>query len=73
MDKPTLELVTNDKGKTPMPPRTTPPAKTTRMTTDLSSGKDKRAVFDPIRNEALNILTDFVELNRAPRTASVSK
>jgi hypothetical protein len=34
------------------------------------STKDKPAVFDPVRNEALNILTDFVELNREPRTAS---
>jgi carboxyl-terminal processing protease len=40
---------------------------------DEVSTKDKPEVFDPVRNEALNILTDFVELNRAPRTASTSK
>ena len=37
---------------------------------EINPDKDKKAVFDPVRNEALHILTDFVDLNRAPRTAS---
>jgi carboxyl-terminal processing protease len=36
---------------------------------DMSNEADKKAIFDPVRNEALNVLTDFVDLNRAPRTA----
>jgi carboxyl-terminal processing protease len=35
----------------------------------MSDEADKKAIFDPVRNEALNVLTDFVDLNRAPRTA----
>jgi carboxyl-terminal processing protease len=72
VDKPTLELVTNDKGKTPDANEDNA-AGEDDADADLLSGKDKRAVFDPIRNETLNIMTDFVELNRAPSTASVSK
>jgi carboxyl-terminal processing protease len=37
---------------------------------DTDAQLDKKAIFDPVRNEALNILTDFVDLNRAPRTAA---
>jgi len=71
VDKPTLELVNNEKGKDP--------SADSSLTDDddddddVVGSKDKQAVFDPIRNEALNILTDFVDLNRAPRTASVGK
>jgi carboxyl-terminal processing protease len=36
---------------------------------DMDGQQDKKAIFDPVRNEALDILTDFVDLNRAPRTA----
>jgi carboxyl-terminal processing protease len=67
VDKPKLELVHNETGKA---------AKSADADDDDAdddddvSAKDKTAVFDPVRDEALHILTDFVELNRAPRTAS---
>lgn len=68
VDKPKLELVTNVTAKD---------AKAADGADDadddddeFDSGKDKAAVFDPVRNETINILNDFVELNRAPRTAS---
>jgi carboxyl-terminal processing protease len=68
VDKPKLELVNNESGKT---------AKGADADGDDDADddddvptKDKAAVVDPVRDEALNILTDFVELNRAPRTAS---
>jgi len=71
VDKPKLELVNNEKVK--------PAASGSDDASgdedgaeddDVVAGKDKPAIFDPIRNETLNILTDFVELTRAPRTAS---
>jgi carboxyl-terminal processing protease len=70
VDKPTLELVNNDKSKK---------ADSDDLLDgddsddDVVTDKDKKPVFDPIRNETLNIMTDFVELNRAPATASVNK
>ena len=33
----------------------------------------KKPAIDPVRNEALNILSDFIELSRTPKTASVNK
>ena len=69
VDKPTLELVNNQPGKAQAADDGTG-----GIDGDDDDGlvpdKDKKAVFDPVRNETLNILADFVDLNRAPRTAS---
>jgi carboxyl-terminal processing protease len=70
VDKPNLELVNNEKGKD---------AAAADPSADEDSGddddiipkKDKTA-FDPIRNETLNIMSDYIELNRAPSTASAA-
>jgi carboxyl-terminal processing protease len=68
--KPTLQLVTNDIPK-PTPTDQSADADDDAADSDLDTdAKDKPDLTDPVRNEALNILTDFVELNRAPRTAS---
>jgi len=70
VDKPNLELVTNETGKQAAAADEDAFADDDADDDDIVSDSDKKAVFDPVRNEALNILTDFVELNRAPRTAS---
>jgi carboxyl-terminal processing protease len=68
--KPKLELVTNDTKKADAADAD---AEDGDDDESLASGKDNRVVADPIRNETLNILSDFVDLERAPRTASVNK
>ena len=83
VDKASLELVSNDKPKDPKATASPKPDQTPAASPDgddgdddadiLSQSKDKVPVFDPVQNEALNILGDFVELNKAPKTASVSK
>jgi carboxyl-terminal processing protease len=71
VDKPKLELVNNTTGKAAQATDANAGADDDADDDDDEiSTKDKPVVFDPVRNEALNILTDFVELNRAPRTAS---
>ncbi|MEP7015543.1 MAG: carboxy terminal-processing peptidase [Verrucomicrobiota bacterium] len=43
---------------------------------DLAGGSDdstKEPVIDPERDEALNILSDFVDLSRGPKTASANR
>jgi carboxyl-terminal processing protease len=70
VDKPKLELVNNTSGKAAQATDANAGADDDADDDDEISTKDKPVVFDPVRNEALNILTDFVELNRAPRTAS---
>jgi carboxyl-terminal processing protease len=72
VDKPTLELVNNEKGKNAAADQNAAAADADADDDDdiVPAAKDKKVIFDPIQNEALNILTDFVELNRAPRTAS---
>jgi len=68
VDKPNLELVSND---TPKTAAGVPPADPDDADDDDEfSSNDKPDLTDPVRSEAINILTDFVELNRAPRTAS---
>jgi carboxyl-terminal processing protease len=67
VDKPNLELVNNVPGKVEAAEN---PDNDGDDEDDINPDKDKKAVFDPVRNEALHILTDFVDLNRAPRTAS---
>ena len=73
VDKPNLQLVNNEKGKNAAAADENAGADDDADDDDDVSTKDKPVVFDPIRNETLNILTDFMELNRAPRTASVNK
>jgi len=74
VDKPTLELVNNEKGKdAAAADQNAGSDADSADDDDIVPTKDKKAVFDPLQNETLNILADFVELNRAPRTASVSK
>jgi carboxyl-terminal processing protease len=72
VDKPNLELVNNVKGKKADDAEAALDEDEDEDD-DVVSDKDKVVPFDPIRNETLNILTDFVEFNRAPRTASVNK
>jgi carboxyl-terminal processing protease len=69
VDKPKLELVNNTMGKGAQAADANADDDAADDDDEVST-KDKPVVFDPVRNEALNILTDFVELNRAPRTAS---
>jgi carboxyl-terminal processing protease len=71
VDKPTLDLVSNSSGKGAHATDQNASADDDAADDDDDvSTKDKAAVFDPVRNEALRIITDFVELNRAPRTAA---
>ena len=37
---------------------------------DMTDQKDTKGVYDPVRDEALHVITDFVDLDHAPRTAS---
>jgi len=69
VDKPTLELVSN---VTPKSAKTSDSATTGDDADDDldTAASDKAPALDPVRDEALSILTDFVELNRAPQTAS---
>ena len=70
VDKPKLELVTNVKPKPSVSADDNTGGDVDDAEDDVLGAKDKPAVFDPVRNETLNILRDFVALNRAPRTAS---
>jgi len=66
VDKPSLQLLSFDTGKK------TPSDADADDDDDEEavSDKDQKVELDPIRDETLNILTDFIDLNRAPRTAS---
>jgi len=66
VDKPNLDLVTNDTKKSSADPDAE--ADPDEDYDDLGQ-EDKPDVFDPIRNETLNILSDYVNLNAAPNTA----
>ena len=74
VDKPKLDLISDEKtDKTAKAASATDPdagADDDADDDDMLGTKDKKPVFDPIRNETLNILTDFIELNKAPQTAS---
>ena len=75
VDKPALQLVNDEKGKDAVKADQNAGAdeQSGDDEDDVVPTKDKKVVFDPIQNETLNILTDFVELTRTTRTASVSK
>ncbi len=65
IDKPALELVSNKK---------TDKAKKKDADSEDGDGEDAdEPVVDAIRGETLNILTDLVNLSKAPRTASAIK
>ena len=68
VDQPKLELVTNEKGKDAT--AADPSAADDGEDDDVNGKKDD--VFDPIRNETLNILTDYIDLSRTPNTASAT-
>ena len=73
--KPDLELVTNETGKKAAGADPTAAAEDDAAD-DLetfSTKKNKKPVFDPVRNETLDILTDFVDFNRSARTASLER
>ena len=62
IDKPALELASKKK-----------PDTTKKKEIDADSEDDEEPVVDAIRGETLNILTDLVNLSKAPRTASTVK
>ena len=68
VDKPALEQVKFDT-KLASTSDAAPTDEDDATDDDMDGQADKKAIFDPVRNEALNIVTDFVDLNRAPRTA----
>jgi carboxyl-terminal processing protease len=69
-DKPDLQLATNEQKKA---------SALDDDAADDDSGDseeakdDKKPTMDPIRNETLHILSDLIDLSRAPKTASVNK
>jgi len=76
VDKPNLELLTNDTG-TPAQGADKKAAVDDNAGADddaedddILPDKEKKVEFDPVREETLRILTDFVDLNRSVRTAS---
>jgi len=72
VDKPNLELVSNVDPKAPQASGTNGGADPDDAADDDDefSSNDKPDLTDPVRTEAINIIRDFVELNRAPQTAS---
>ncbi|MEI8341064.1 MAG: carboxy terminal-processing peptidase, partial [Verrucomicrobiota bacterium] len=71
-DKPELELAKNDK-KEEAKDATKDAAAGTGDEDEDSVGKANSKSFDPVRAEALHILSDLIDLSRAPKTASVTK
>jgi carboxyl-terminal processing protease len=74
VDSPTLKLVSNDLDK-PAPgekiAKPTPTPSADAADDDDDEDSDKEPAIDPIRNEALNILKDLIDLSRTVKTASV--
>ncbi|MGA3171699.1 MAG: carboxy terminal-processing peptidase [Chthoniobacteraceae bacterium] len=70
VDKPSLELAANLTGKKAA--AAVDDGDSDDYDDDEVTQTDKPEVFDPIRNETLNIMSDFIELNGAPRTASTT-
>ena len=68
VDKPELQPVKNEKKQAAIDDDMDDAA-------DDETAEEKEAgpAIDPVRNETLNILTDFIELSRSPKTASVNK
>jgi hypothetical protein len=79
VDKPNLQLImfpgklaaAKAKG---VSPKVAPEAAADDDSDAIGSEDDtKEPAIDPERDEALNILNDFVDLSRGPKTASVTK
>jgi carboxyl-terminal processing protease len=71
VSKPELQLVKNDEEKKPEKAATADDV--ADDSTDVDAADDespKTPRADPVRNEAMNILGDLVELSRLPKTAS---
>jgi carboxyl-terminal processing protease len=75
VDKPNLQLITYPPGKLAAANKATAaPEVAADPDSDPLGGDDtKDAVLDPIRDEALSILGDLVDLSAGPKTASVNK
>jgi carboxyl-terminal processing protease len=69
VDKPGLQLVSNDKKADTSGEAQDGAAEDEE---EDSLGNGKKSGEDPIRNEALNVLADLIDLSRAPQTASVN-
>jgi len=67
-DKPDLELAKNDK---PQAGKDAPPAIGQEEEENAGENADWKSV-DPIRDESLRILSDLIELSRAPHTANAN-
>lgn len=70
VNKPDLQLAKNDKKASVLDDEAAEDASSDDD--DKADGKSKPKI-DPVRSEALNILTDFIELSRQPKTASANK
>ena len=73
VDKPNLELVTNETEKKAAASPTPDDDDAGDYDDEFNPDQDKPDFTDPVRNETINILTDFVDLSRAPHTVSVAK
>jgi hypothetical protein len=81
VDKPNLQLVMYpgklaETKKNGVPPKAVPEAASdadSDLVAGIGGGDDtKEPAIDPERDETLNILTDFVDLSRGPKTASAT-
>lgn len=69
-DKPDLQLATNEQKKASA---LDDDATDDDDSADDANAENKKPAVDPIRNETLHILSDLIDLSRAPKTASVNK
>ncbi len=77
VDKPNLQLITFPGKIAAADPKKTSPEAASDSDSDLFENGDngdngKDPVLDPTRDEALNILSDLVDLTQAPKTASTT-
>jgi hypothetical protein len=75
VSKPDLQLASVEEKKAAAGENASAAADADSATDDPDSAEDesltpKRPLVDPVRNEALNILVDLVDLSRTPKTAS---
>jgi carboxyl-terminal processing protease len=76
VDKPNLEQVSFDTPKDGKDAKTSGTDSSEddedAMDDEFGSGNDKPDLTDPVRNEALHIITDFVEMNKTPKTTAAN-
>lgn len=70
--KPELQLATNEK-RSVITAESAEDAEDIIAKAEDEEKDDKNPRVDPVRNETLNVLSDLIELARAPKTASVNK